>query len=313
MVKAMISKIRYDSHEEWLALRKNYIGGSDAGAVAGLNPYCSAWALWAEKTNRVPAFEGNIATKVGSYLEEFVAKLFTEETGKKVRRENAMLVNDDYPFACADVDRLIVGERSLLEIKTTTSLPAMRKIRGGEFPEQWWCQVCHYLAVTGYEKAYLAVLVNCRELKIYELERDDAEIEALMSAERAFWSCVTTDTPPAPDGAESTTDALTTIYADSIESTCNLFGRETLLAEYMALKQRNKENDARIAEIQNVICEEMQDAERGECGAYTVSWKAQERSTFQRKEFEKAHPEIDLSQYFKTSKSRPFKVTENKE
>ena len=29
-------------HEKWLALRKTGIGGSDAGAICGLNPYSSA-------------------------------------------------------------------------------------------------------------------------------------------------------------------------------------------------------------------------------------------------------------------------------
>ena len=38
----MIKEISYQSKEEWLSIRKGYIGGSDAGAVVGLNPYKSA-------------------------------------------------------------------------------------------------------------------------------------------------------------------------------------------------------------------------------------------------------------------------------
>ena len=73
-----IKEIPYKDHEEWLAIRKNYIGGSDAGAVIGLNPYRSAYKLWAEKTGKLPGFEGNVATKVGSFLEEFVAQMFVQ-------------------------------------------------------------------------------------------------------------------------------------------------------------------------------------------------------------------------------------------
>ena len=151
----MINEIAYKNKEEWLALRRKLgIGGSDAGAVIGLNPYKSAYTLWAEKTGRIPEFEGNLTTEVGSYLEEFVAKLFEKETGKKVRRKNKMLVNTDYPWAFGDVDRLIVGEKALLEIKTTNSIPIMKQLRNSEeFPEAYYAQVVHYLAVSGLEKA----------------------------------------------------------------------------------------------------------------------------------------------------------------
>ena len=80
----MITELKYNDKEEWLELRKKYIGGSDAAIVVGLNPYSSRYALWCEKTGRTPGFEGNISTRVGAYLEDFVATLFTEQTGIKV-------------------------------------------------------------------------------------------------------------------------------------------------------------------------------------------------------------------------------------
>ena len=86
-----IQKISYSNHEEWLSIRNKYIGGSDAGAVVGLDDYKSPYSLWAEKTGRIPSFSGNITTSVGAYLEEFVAKMFSEQTGKKVRKCNFTL------------------------------------------------------------------------------------------------------------------------------------------------------------------------------------------------------------------------------
>lgn len=303
------------TRDEWLSIRNKSIGGSDAAAVIGLNDYKSPYYLFCEKTGKIAPedLSDKEAVRLGNDLEDYVARRWSEATGKKIRRDNNILYNEEYQFAHANVDRLVVNEKSGLECKTSSSFEIAKKLKNGEIPNSWYVQICHYLMVTGAERWYLGALAFGCGFFEFTIERDEAEISALAAAEKEFWDHVTSGVPPAADGAQSTTDALTTIYADSIESTCNLFGRETLLAEYMVLKQRNKENDARIAEIQNIICEEMQDAERGECGAYTVSWKAQERSTFQRKEFEKAHPEIDLSQYFKTSKSRPFKVTENKE
>ena len=301
------------SREEWLELRRHSIGGSDAAAIIGLSKWASPYTVWADKTGRLPDKPDTEAMRQGRDLEEYVAQRFSEATGKRVKRCNAILYNPAYPHSHADVDRMIVGENAGLECKTTSTLD-VKQFRGVEFPEKYYAQCVHYMAITGADRWYLAVLVLGKEFHVYTLERDEAEIRALMDAETAFWEQYgETDSPPAADGAESTTDAIRTIYADSSQSICILFGRETLLEEYMALKSQSKALDARIAEIQNTIMEDMQDAERGECGAYTVIWKAQERETFQRKEFEKAHPEINLAEYCRVSKSRPFKVTENKE
>ena len=301
------------SREEWMELRRHSIGGSDAAAIVGLSKWASPYTVWADKTGRLPDKPDTEAMRQGRDLEEYVAQRFSEATGKRVKRCNAILYNPVYPHSHADVDRMIVGENAGLECKTTSTLD-VKQFLGVEFPEKYYAQCVHYMAITGADRWYLAVLVLGKEFHVYTLERDEAEIRALMDAETAFWEqYVETDTPPAADGAESTTDAIRTIYADSSQSICILFGRETLLEEYMALKSQSKALDARIAEIQNTIMEDMQDAERGECGAYTVIWKAQERETFQRKEFEKAHPEINLAEYCRVSKSRPFKVTENKE
>lgn len=301
------------SREEWLELRRHSIGGSDAAAIVGMSKWASPYTVWADKTGRLPDKPDTEAMRQGRDLEEYVAQRFSEATGKRVKRCNAILYNPAYPHSHADVDRMIVGENAGLECKTTSTLD-VKQFRGVEFPEKYYAQCVHYMAITGADRWYLAVLVLGKEFHVYTLERDEAEIRALMDAETAFWEqYVETDTPPAADGAESTTDAIRTIYSDSSQSICTLFGRETLLEEYMVLKSQSKALDARIAEIQNTIMEDMQDAERGECGAYTVIWKAQERETFQRKEFEKAHPEINLAEYCRVSKSRPFKVTENKE
>lgn len=306
----MVKKISYNSKEEWLSLRKGFIGGSDAASVIGLNPYKGAYALWAEKTGKIPEFEGNITTRVGAYLEDLVAKMFTEETGKKVRRENRMLVNDQYPFACADVDRMVVGEDSLLEIKTTNSIPVMKKVRNGEFPETFYCQMMHYLAVSGLKKAYLAVLIECRDFKIFELERDEGEIAALMTSEEQFWHCVQTNTPPAADGSESTSDTLSALYPTSNGDTVSLFAYEAELAQYIALTAQIKALEAQRDECANKVKAFMNEAGRGESSRHRVSWTTAERRTFDSKRYLKDNPEADKEEYYKTSSYRTFKVTE---
>ena len=309
----MISEIAYNSKEEWLTLRRQLgVGGSDASAVIGFNPYKSAYTLWAEKTGRIPEFEGNLITEVGSYLEEFVAKLFERETGKKVRRKNRMLINSDYPWAFADVDRLVVGEKALLEIKTTNSFPIMKQVRSGEFPEQYYAQVVHYLAVSGLEKAYLAVLIGCRDFKIFELERDENEIAALMGAEEEFWhGYVKNDTPPPADGAESTSETLTAIYPESNDNTVNLMAYENDLKQYMTYTSLIKDVEKQRDEVANRIKAFLGESGRGESNNYKVSWTSSKRVSFDSKRFASEHGDMDLSDYYKTSNVRTFKVSEN--
>ena len=307
----MITKQATANHEEWKALRHKFIGGSDAAAVVGMNNWVSPYSLWAEKTGRLPGFDGNLATEVGTYLEEFVAQKFAQETGKKVRKSNLSWFNDQYPWAIANIDREIVGEDAGLEIKTTDSLN-MSKFKGGEYPANYYCQCMHYLAVTGKQKWYLAVLIGNREFKWFTIERDEDEINALMDAERTFKMYVDNDTPPTADGASSTADTLFALYPNSRDMAIGIGAFERDLENYFRLKEQQKSLTQTIDGIENRIKAHLGECERGEGEKYKVSWKTQTRSTFDHKKFTADHPEMDVSKYYKQSNSRPFKVSEKK-
>ena len=300
------------SREDWLAQRRKTIGGSDAAAIVGLSRYSTPYTIFMDKTGRLPDKPDTEAMRLGRDLEDYVAKRWQEATGKKVRRLQAMLYNPMYPFAHADVDRMVIGEDAGLECKTTSTLD-MKQFHGVEFPEKYYAQCVHYMAVTGAKRWYLAVLVFGRGFFEFTLERDQAEIDALMTAEGGFWrDYVERDTPPPPDGSQATTDALQVVYADSRDEERDLFGRETMLDEYMQLKRQKRAIEDRMGEIENALKEDLQEAERGRCGFYTISWKSQQRSTFQPKAFAQAYPNIDLTPFYKTSSTRPFKVMEKK-
>lgn len=306
-----ITKVKTANHEEWKALRSKYIGGSDAAAVVGLNSFSSPYALWAEKTGKIPGFDGNLATEVGTYLEEFVAQKFAKETGKKVRKCNQSFLNSQYPWAIANIDREIVGEDAGLEIKTTDTLN-LKKFKGGEYPANYYVQMVHYLAVTGKQRWYLAVLIGNKEFKWFVIERDEAEIEALMTAEEDFWNHVKNDIPPAVDGSGATTETLKTIYAESNEDTIDLTWQKSELEQYMSLGRQIAELEAIRDEFANKIKNFMGTAGGGICDGFKVSWKSSTRRTFDSKKFAKDNPKLDLSGYYKETNTRTFRVTEMK-
>ena len=300
------------NREEWLMRRRKTIGGSDAAGIVGLSRWTSPFSVWADKTGRAAEKEDTEAMRQGRDLEDYVARRWMEETGKRVYRLPAMLYHPKYPFAHADVDRMVMGENAGLECKTTFSLD-LKQFNGVEFPVQYYAQCVRYLAVTGADRWYLAVLAYGRGFFTFTLERDQAEIDALMAAEADFWKLVEQDTPPDADGSEATSAALREIFPISEQTTADLFGRDTVLREYMRLKEDKKALDTRIGEIENTIKADMGEAESGLCGSFHISWKSQNRQTFQAKEFAKDHPSIDLAPYYKKTNLRPFKVTETRE
>lgn len=305
-----VTKVSASSREEWLALRKKYIGGSDAAAVVGLNPYSSAYALWAQKTGKVSNFAGNLATEVGTYLENFVAEHFAAETGKRIRKCKQSILNPSYPFAIANIDREIVGEDAGLEIKTTDSLN-MKRFKNGEYPESYYVQCVHYMAVTKKSRWYLAVLIGNHDFRWYCIERDQAEIDALMHAEADFWKYVTENTPPPLDGSKATEEAIAKLYPQGEEEETELFDCAEDVKKYMELTGRIKELQALKDEAANRIKACMGDASNGFRDGYHVTWKNQTRSAFDRKKLQSEHPELDLSRYLTESSCRVFKVMEN--
>lgn len=297
------------SREEWLSHRKGSIGGSDAAAIIGLNDYASAYSVWAEKLGKLPEQEDNEAMRIGRDLEEYVAKRFTEKTGLKVKRENAIIYNPQYPFAHANIDRRIVGENAILECKTCSAL-STKRFKNGEYPATYYTQVVHYMAITGASKAYIAVLIMGKEFLVFEVNRDDTEIAALMAAEERFWSHVTNKTAPEMDGSKATTDTLKALYPEGTPNKAvDLFGYDDCLEQYMALKDQIDELTKLRDEMANKVKIYMGDSPKAESDYFKVSWASQARANFDRKRFEKDHSDIDLTPYFKTTNVRTFKVT----
>jgi len=304
-----IKKIKRDDREKWLELRKHYIGGADAASVVGLNDYQSPYSLWCEKKGVTPSFEGNLRTRVGTELEPVIAKLFEEETGKKVQNCNFSLINDQYPWAMADVDRMVVGEDALLEIKSTSSLN-LKHYRNGDYPARFYVQVMHYLAVTGKQKAYLAVLIGNSDFKWFPIERDEAEIAALMDAEKQFYEYMTNETPPPVDGSESTKTALNEMFSPTEEEPepADLSDKKQALDTLMEINSAIEQLESQRDTIKNQLIESIGDSWHGNCSGYSISYKPQTRKTFDWKKLQKECPEIDLNPFFKTSTSRSLSI-----
>lgn len=301
------------TRDEWLYERRGGIGGSDAGAIIGVNPYRSPYSVWADKMGKLPEIPDNERMRLGRDLEEYVAKRFTEETGKRVKKRNAIIHNPKIPYALANLDRLIIGEDAILECKTTSELN-LKTYKKGEYPATYYTQCMHYMLVTGAKKVYLAVLVYSRGFYIFEIERDEEEIQALAEAEEHFWSeYVLGDNVPPVDGSESTGEAIGYIYNNpnggELRATSTI---NRTLTELEYFKAQKKDIDRDIKERENIIKEYLGDNEYLAGDDYSVSWKNQERKSFDYKKYIADNPETDFSNYYKVSTSRVFRTKKQK-
>ncbi len=296
-------------HEKWLEIRSKTIGGSDAAAVVGLNAFVSPYALWAEKTGKVAGFAGNLATEVGTFMEDFIARKFAAETGKKVRRCNNIIYNPLYPWAHVNIDRDIVGEDAGLECKYTDSIN-LKKYKGGEYPTNFYAQCVHSMAITGAKRWFLAVLIGNKDFKWFCIERDEDEINVLMEAEGEFYAHVKNNTPPPADGSDSTSDTISTLFPDSNGETVDIFAYDAILSQYTAISKQIKELDNLKNEAANKLKSFLGEASRGESDRFKVTWGSTTRETFDLKQFVTDYPNIDLSDYYKTTSYRTFKVSE---
>ena len=183
-----LAEIKELTHQDWLAVRNTGIGGSDAAAACGLNPYMSMLELWLIKTGRQnPDLSDGLMENAysplywGKELEPLIAKYYTAKTGNKVRRVNAVLQHPDpdKSFMLANLDYAVnKSEVGVLEIKTTGEHGA--KLWKHGVPLYVTCQVQHQLAVTGKQLAHVCVLICGHEARVYEIKRDEFIINQLI-------------------------------------------------------------------------------------------------------------------------------------
>ena len=229
--------------DEWLKKRKCGIGGSDASSILGFNPYKSSMAVYIEKIDEIryahvanglkgkpvaQNSDNNLSKECYVYtdnknsykmelsnkLKSFVANEFTLKTGKKVRNINGILRNDKYPFAIANIDRAVVGEKAFLECKTTNSY-ALKEWEEG-VPAHYEIQCLHYMAITGATHCYIAALIGNSDFIWHKIERDQETIDYLMQIEKDFWeNNIEKDVVPMPDGSDAYSEYLKKKYDKS--------------------------------------------------------------------------------------------------
>ena len=308
----IIADTRKMNHQDWLQMRKAGIGGSDCAPAVGLSRWKSPFQLWSEKTGRIIPAKAGEAAYWGSVMEPILrAEVAKRMPEVEVHECPFFLRSKEYPFMLANIDGYVKNEDgsfSVLEIKTANAYAAVQDWQSG-LPIEYYCQVMHYMAVTGMSSAYVAVLLGGNQFEIQKIDRDEDMIQHIIQMEERFWNkYMLKDIPP--EATSKDNEFLGQMYPKAnTEKQIELPAEaQEILASYekanhdLALaKEAKEEAEAKLKAF-------MSDAEVGVIGNFKISWKNVSTTRLDSKKAKALLTEAQIAECSTTSTTRKFTV-----
>ena len=294
-------------YEDWLEYRKSGIGGSDASVVCGISRYKSPVELWMEKTNQLPYQEAGEAAYWGVQLESLVKSEFTKRTNIEVKPINQLLKNEKYPFMLANLDGVCEHPdygTCVFEAKTASAY------KSGEWddsiPDEYMLQIQHYMAVTGYKGAYIAVLIGGNSFRWKFVERDEELITMLIQLEADFWKHVESAVPLTLDGSEASAKFLAKKFPDSVTKSQIMLPDTAadLINQYNEACEKLKTVTEQKQEAENLLKQMIGENETGTVGNWVIDWKSISQERLDSKTLKAEHPVLYKKYANKTSYRR---------
>jgi putative phage-type endonuclease len=195
------------NRSEWLEARQKGITGTDASAILGLNPYMTNQECFDLKMGykQPEDISKKPCVVYGQEAEAPLRELFKLDHPCYIveHKEYDLRVNKEYPFLIGSIDGeltdILTDAKGVLEIKTTNILKSMQFEKWNDkVPENYFCQVLHYLLVTGFDFAILKAQLKSEwskgEVRVqtrhYEFKRSELQkdLDFLKEKEVYFWT-----------------------------------------------------------------------------------------------------------------------------
>ena len=297
-------------YEEWLAYRKQGVGGSDAAVVCGISRYKSLVELWLEKTNQLPPQEAGEAAYWGTQLESLVRAEFTKRTGIAVDHAMQLLQSTEHPFMLANLDGTCehpdLGP-CVFEAKTASAYKAREW--DDSIPDEYLLQVQHYMAVTGYNGAYIAALIGGNTFRWRLVERDEALISMIIQLESEFWGHVQDGTPPPLDGSDASAKLLSDRFPSSMPQSQIILPNTAaqLLCQYDEACEQLERAREQKQKAENQLKQMLGTNERGAVGNRVITWRSIVQERLDNKALKAEHPAL-YQKYVSQTSYRRFSV-----
>ena len=291
--------------------RKNYIGGSDLGAICGLSPYKTALDVYLDKTSDDIRCETSPAMHWGTLLEDVVAKEYAQVTGYDVEIEPNTIYHPEYKFLGANIDRWADNKRRILECKTASFLKAKEwgDLGTDQIPESYLVQVAYYAAICDVPKVDIAVLIGGQDFRIYTYERNKDLEEKLIKIGVNFWhNHIEKRIPPKCVNTRDTFNLFPQSNSKQITAKNDILAK---LEELKIAKMSEEQIQKTIEKLKVEIQEFMQDYDVliDENGNVIATWKnTAPRSFFDLKRFKEEAKEMYLKYASYSKQSRVFLI-----
>lgn len=300
---------------EILEDRRSFLGASDCASVLGMSRWKTPLQIWAEKTGAIEPedISDRLQVKLGNRLEEVVAELFTEETGKKVRRVNDRFIHKQFPFLSCAIDRKVEGERAILQCKTASAWKA-KEWEGEEIPHEYILQEVHELAATGYDRAYIAVLIGNQDFKMKIVERDEALIQDVVRREVEFWTKFVIPRIMPQTIKKDDAETLFKLFPNALEGEIITLPDMAagIIEGIESMNQDLKNLEGIIDQQKNELKVLLKEAETGEVGRNIITWKNESNNRMDTDRLKKERPEI-YEQYLNKGSKRVLRFRKKKE
>lgn len=282
-----------DDRSAWLAERRTGIGGSDVAPILGLSPYRTPLDVYREKRGEAGDDSDSAPKLWGRLLEPVIRQRYSDVTGRAVLVPNGMLRHQRHHFMVANLDGF-TEDRRVFEAKTARTGAGWGEPGTDEVPDEYALQVQHYLAVTGFPVADVAVLIGGSDFRIYVVEADPSLQSDLIEAEAEFWDRVVRgDEPPPVSFAEAQQRYGRLAAAGSVQAAPDV---AEAWAEARRLRQQIKELEAAKEAADAVLLNalgEAGDTLVGPDGRVLATWKlAKAPQRFDVAAFKAANPDL---------------------
>jgi putative phage-type endonuclease len=297
--------------QEWLRERKNYLGGSDLGAIAGLNPYRTALDVYLDKTSDDIRCETSPAMRWGTLLEDTIAKEYAEVTGQTIEIEPNTIYHPSMKFLGANIDRWVGDKEYVLECKTAGFTRGKEWGEEGtdQIPESYLVQVAYYAAICAVPKVDIAVLIGGQDFRIYTYKRNKELEDKLIKIACNFWdNHIEKMIPPKCVSTRDTFNLFPQSNYHEIVAESNIIEK---LQELKGAKEEESRIQSTIEKLKTDIQEFMRDYDVliDNNGKVIATWKnSTPRSFFDLKRFKDEAKDLYLKYSSYTKQSRVFLI-----
>lgn len=302
--------------DQWLAIRRNGISGTDASIIMGLNKFSSPLKLFLQKTGVISdKVDPNPKMLFGIRMESILRKWYAEDSGNEVKEVPAILANRERKWQIADVDGIVYeidqdGNKipGVLEIKTSTFGDELQG--DNSINPMWYCQLMHYISVTGCSFGIIYALVN-NELHTIRVERNEDVIDALIAKEEEFYKALKDNNVPAIQVFDNS--IMNQLFPASKPSAIKLSDEYIpLLTQLDNLKKQEAELKEQRDLIEAKLKSAIGENEAAECDLYKITWKSSVRNSFSTDKVKTFLTEEQLKQCMTTTQIRTLRISKAK-